>query len=121
MSFRIPVMRPCLPSFAEVQPLLESIDASHIYSNRGPLVQALENEYASYLGMDPSLVVAVGNATQALQGLVAISEPDNWYCPDYTFSATGLAVLNAKKILHLCDVNINSWKISSSELTKVSD
>lgn len=121
MSFRIPVMRPCLPSFTEVQPLLQSIDASHIYSNRGPLVQALENEYASYLGMDPSLVVAVGNATQALQGLVAISEPDNWYCPDYTFSATGLAVLNAKKILHLCDVNINSWKIDSNELTEVSD
>ena len=121
MSFRIPVMRPCLPSFTEVQPLLQSIDASHIYSNRGPLVQALENEYASYLGMDPSLVVAVGNATQALQGLVAISEPDNWYCPDYTFPATGLAVLNAKKNLHLCDVNLNSWKMDSTELAKVFD
>jgi dTDP-4-amino-4,6-dideoxygalactose transaminase len=121
MSFRIPVMRPSLPSFTDVQPLLQSIDASHIYSNRGPLVQALEIEYAIYLGMDPSLVVAVGNATQALQGLVAISEPNNWYCPDYTFSATGLAVLSANKILHLCDVNIDSWKIDSNDLTKVSD
>lgn len=121
MSFRIPVMRPSLPSFIDVQPLLQSIDASHIYSNRGPLVQALEIEYANYLGMDPSLVVAVGNATQALQGLVAISEPGNWFCPDYTFSATGLAVLNAKKVLHLCDVDLNSWKLDSSDLTKVSD
>ncbi len=73
MSFRIPVMRPSLPSFTNVQPLLQSIDASHIYSNRGPLVQALEIEYAIYLGMDPSLVVAVGNATQALQGLVCVN------------------------------------------------
>jgi dTDP-4-amino-4,6-dideoxygalactose transaminase len=121
MSFKIPVMQPSLPSFTDVQPLLQSIDTSHIYSNMGPLVQALENEYASYLGMDPSLVVAVGNATQALQGLLAISEPENWYCPDYTFSATGLAVLNAKKILHLCDVNINSWKIDADDLPKVSD
>jgi dTDP-4-amino-4,6-dideoxygalactose transaminase len=81
----------------------------------------LENEYANYLRMDPSLVVAVGNATQALQGLVAISEPENWYCPDYTFSATGLAVVNAKKILHLCDVGLNSWKIDTCGLSKLSD
>jgi len=116
MSFRIPVMRPSLPSYRDVQPLLQSIDVSHVYSNRGPLIQALENEYANYLGVDSSLVVAVGNATQALQGLVAISAPENWYCPDYTFSATGLAVINAKKSLHLCDVNLDSWKIDTSDL-----
>jgi dTDP-4-amino-4,6-dideoxygalactose transaminase len=121
MSFRIPVMRPSLPNLTDVLPFLQSIDASHVYSNRGPLVQSLENEYAAHFGVDSSLVVAVGNATQALQGLVAISEPQNWYCPDYTFSATGLAVLNAKKILHLCDVDLDSWKLDSKDLTLVSD
>jgi len=120
MSIRIPVMRPSLPSYNEVQPLLQSIDSSHIYSNRGPLTQALEIEYANYLGIDPSLIVAVGNATQALQGLVAISVPDNWYCPDYTFSASGLAVINAKKTLHLCDVDLDSWKIVTSNLRTIS-
>ena len=120
VSFRIPVMRPSLPSYTEVQPLLQSIDASHVYSNRGPLIQALENEYANYLGVEPSLVVAVGNATQALQGLIAISVPENWYCPDYTFSATGLAVINAKKILHLCDVTLDSWKIDTTNFPELS-
>ena len=121
MSFRIPVMRPSLPSYRDVQPLLQTIDATHVYSNRGPLIQALENEYANYLGIDPSLVVAVGNATQALQGLVAISALENWYCPDYTFSATGLAVIHAKKILHLCDVSLDSWKIDTTDLRKLSN
>ena len=120
VSFRIPVMRPSLPSYTEVQPLLQSIDASHVYSNRGPLIQALENEYANYLGVEPSLVVAVGNATQALQGLIAISVPENWYCPDYTFSATGLAVINAKKILHLCDVTLDSWKFDTTNFPELS-
>lgn len=120
MSFRIPLMRPSLPSYLEVQPLLQGIDASHIYSNRGPLIQALENEYGTYLDMDPSRVVAVGNATQALQGLVAISSPNNWYCPDYTFSATGLAVINANKSLHICDVNLETWKLETAHLPKLS-
>ena len=120
MSFRSPVMRPSLPSYDDVQPLLQSIDASHVYSNRGPLIQALENEYANYLGVEPSQIVAVGNATQALQGLIAISVPENWYCPDYTFSATGLAVINAKKFLHLCDVSLDSWKIDTTDLSKIS-
>lgn len=113
-------MRPSLPSYNEVQPLLQGIDASHVYSNRGPLIQALENAYAAYLDTDPSQVVAVGNATQALQGLVAISSPNNWYCPDYTFSATGLAVINANKTLHICDVNLETWKLETVDLPKFS-
>jgi dTDP-4-amino-4,6-dideoxygalactose transaminase len=113
-------MRPSLPNYADVESLLRSIDINHVYSNRGPLIRALESEYAEYLGIQPELVVAVANATQALQGLIVISDAENWYCPDYTFSATGLAVINAKKVLHLCDVNLDSWKIDTTDLPKLS-
>ena len=112
----IPVMRPSLPKFSDVEPLLRSIDVSRIYSNHGPLVTELESEYAKYFGIQPELVVAVGNATLALQGLVEISDVDSWYAPDYTFAATGLAIIKASKNLHLCDVDIVSWKLDPSEL-----
>jgi len=121
MKFDIPVMRPTLPIFSEVEPLLREIDLNHIYSNRGPLVQELESKYAQYLGTQPELVVAVANATQALQGLVAISEISDWCVPDYTFTATGLSVLNANKNLILCDVDRFSWKLDITGFNHSSD
>jgi dTDP-4-amino-4,6-dideoxygalactose transaminase len=121
LTYQIPVMRPSLPSYSAVQQLLQGIDASHIYSNNGPLVKDLEIEYANYLGTDPSLIVAVGNATQALQGLVEISVPEKWYCPDYTFSATGLAIVNSTKSLLLCDVSLDSWQLDTSNLLEISN
>ena len=109
-------MRPSLPKFSDVEPLLRSIDLSRVYTNHGPLVTELESEYAKYFGIQPELVVAVGNATLALQGLVEISDVNSWYAPDYTFAATGLAIIKAAKDLHLCDVDIASWKLDPSEL-----
>ena len=116
MDYIIPVMRPSLPKFSDVEPLLRSIDLSRVYTNHGPLVTELESEYAKYFGIEPDLVVAVGNATLALQGLVEISDVNSWYAPDYTFAATGLAIIKAAKDLHLCDVDIVSWKLDPSEL-----
>ena len=116
MSYQIPVMRPSLPKYADVEPLLRSIDMTRIYSNRGPLIRALESEYAEYLGTKPELVVAVANATLGLQGLLEISRTFDWYVPDYTFAATGLAVIKSNKVLHLCDVGAENWKLQISEL-----
>lgn len=107
----VPVMRPKLATLKQLTPYLKRIDQNHIYSNYGPLVRELENAYASYLKVDPTLVVAVANATLAIQGLVANSKVDDWLVPNYTFTASGLAVLNASKNLHLCDVRLSDWKI----------
>jgi dTDP-4-amino-4,6-dideoxygalactose transaminase len=114
MSFRIPLMRPTLPNYLQVEPLLRQIDISHSYSNGGPLVRELESKYAEYLGTRSEFVVAVSNATLALQGVVQISNIKNWYAPDYTFAATGLAILNAGAKLHLTDVDPYSWKLDPS-------
>lgn len=115
---RIPVMRPRLASFEEVAPLLRRMDQSHIYSNRGPLVLELEEEYSQYLKVEKELVVALSNATQAIQGLISISKNDDWVVPDYTFSATGLAVLNANRRLLLCDVSAIDWKLDTDVIEK---
>ncbi len=114
----IPVMKPKLANFAEVEKYLRRIDQTHIYSNRGPLVLELEDSYSNYLNVDKKLVVALSNATLAIQGLIAISRKRDWIVPDYTFPATGLAVLNANQTLHLCDVNLTDWKIDLSLITE---
>ncbi len=108
---KIPVMKPKLATFEEVAPFLKRIDQSNIYSNHGPLVCELEEAYSKYLNVNKDLIVALANATQAIQGLVSISVNTDWIVPDYTFSATGLAVLNANRNLHICDVKLNDWKI----------
>ncbi len=115
---QIPVMKPKLASFEEIAPLLQRIDQSHIYSNHGPLVRDLEEEYSKYFNVEKKLVVALANATQAIQGLVSISKNKNWIVPDYTFSATGLAVLNANRNLHICDVNLDDWKININLISR---
>lgn len=104
-------MRPKLATFDEIAPFLKKIDLSNVYSNHGPLVLELELAYSKYFNIDRELVVAVANATQAIQGLVSISDQMNWLVPDFTFVATGLAVLNANKNIILCDVNLHDWRI----------
>lgn len=110
-------MKPKLATFEQVAPFLQRIDQSNIYSNHGPLVRELEEEYSKYLQVDKDLVVALSNATLAIQGLVSISKNSDWIVPDYTFSATGLAVLNANRNLHICDVNLVDWKLNVDLIT----
>ena len=104
-------MKPRLATFEEAMPFLKRIDQTNIYSNRGPLVCELEEAYSRFLITDKELVVALANATQAIQGLISISKNKDWIVPDYTFSATGLAVLNSSRNLYISDVNLLDWQI----------
>lgn len=104
-------MKPRLATFEEIAPFLKRIDQNNVYTNHGPLVLELEESYSRYLNVDKELVVAVTNATQAIQGLISILDKKDWIVPDYTFSASGLAVLNANRNIHICDVSLLDWKI----------
>lgn len=112
----IPVFRPLLPSLGQVGKYLKQIDSNQIYSNRGPLVVALESKYASYFNVNSEQVVALNNATLALQGTVAISGIKNWVLPDFTFAASAMAVLNAGGQIILNDVDPNDWQINPANL-----
>jgi dTDP-4-amino-4,6-dideoxygalactose transaminase len=104
-------MKPKLGTYDEMEPYLRRIDLNNIYSNHGPLVFELEETYAKYFGVKSDLVVAIANATQAIQGLVSLSSIENWIVPNYTFPATALAVLNARKNIYICDVSETDWKL----------
>jgi len=114
-NLKIPLMKPQLAKVDEIIPLLRSLDQTNIYSNNGPLVKRLEAMYSEYFKVDRDLVVVVSNATQAIQGLVSISKQEKWLVPDYTYVATGLAVLNANKKIVLCDVSLHDWKIDLNQ------
>ena len=108
----IPVMKPKLAKFEMAEPYLRLIDLNRIFTNYGPLVKQVENRYANYLGVKAENVVALVNATLAIQGCVQLSRVQKWAIPNFTFAATAHAVALAGKDLQLVEVNATDWKIN---------
>ena len=100
-----------MPSYDQVKPFLRTMDKSRTYSNNGPLVQDLERQYANKFKVDAKTVVAVSNATVAIEGFLSISSADEWLIPSYTFSATGLAGMNSGKKITLGDSDEKDWQL----------
>lgn len=107
-------MKPKLPKAEEVYPLLQEIDERRYYSNYGLIVETLESEYAEFLNVDKAQVVALQNATLGILGCVSQSKFHDWYVPNYTFAASGLAVLQAGKRLILTDVDAETFEIDAA-------
>jgi dTDP-4-amino-4,6-dideoxygalactose transaminase len=107
----IPVMKPRLASYDMAESYLRQIDLNRVYTNYGPLVKQVETRYAHFLGVKPENVVALVNATLAIQGCVQISRMQKWAVPNYTFAATAHAVALAGKELQLIEVDESNWKI----------
>lgn len=105
---KIEVMRPLLPPPSSYRMRLRKIQQSGIFSNYGPQVLELESRFASRFGLAPGNVVALANATMALQGLVSIHPGKEWLVPSWTFAATALAVIGARKEAHFGDVDLAS-------------
>lgn len=107
----IPVFRPLLPDLHRLSIYISKIDLSKQYTNRGPLVQSLEERMADHLGVDKSDVVMCANATLGLEGAYETSELDgSWYCPAWTFAATPSSLNRARKEFVFCDVD-SFWRI----------
>jgi dTDP-4-amino-4,6-dideoxygalactose transaminase len=104
-------MRPLLPSYEQIGELVRVIDDSRVYSNLGPVLEQYREELASYLKVPKNQICLIANATLAIQGLVTILSPQKWVVPDWTFSATGLAVLGSGKKLILSDIQETDWEM----------
>lgn len=107
-----PVFRPKLPSYKDVSPILRRIDRTRVYSNSGPVAMLYKEELGNYLSIEPEKIVLTSSATTGLQGLIAISEHTRWECPDFSFAAPALSVLNAGKTLSLVDVSQFDWMVN---------
>src|ERR1700675_4109710 len=103
----IPVMRPQLPTAERLLPYLEKIDATHIYSNYGPLVCTLEERLADHFRLPPKALTTVANATLGLTlALIAQAPPPGTLCaiPAWTFVATAHAATMAGLVPYFIDV-----------------
>ena len=110
----IPVMLPRLPRYEDVSNLLRKMDESQVYTNMGPISVEFKEELSDYLNVPSGNICLLANATLAIQGLLEISIAAEWVVPDWTFAATGLAVIGARKNIVLADVNIDDWELDIS-------
>jgi dTDP-4-amino-4,6-dideoxygalactose transaminase len=108
----IPVLVPNLPTAAELIPYLHRIDASHWYSNYGPLWHEFRDRLTAYIetrtGVDGVQVAFTGNGTSAIElALRCRRLPERRYCmmPSFTFIASAHAVCNAGLEPFLVDVD----------------
>lgn len=111
INYDIPILRPKLPETKNLIPYLRRIDDSKIYSNRGPLVRDLEERLANYFQVRKEQIVLLSNATLAIQGLATLLPVQRIQVPDYTFAASGQAVLASGKHLDLVDVGLDDWQL----------
>ncbi|WP_419809241.1 DegT/DnrJ/EryC1/StrS family aminotransferase [Sphingomonas sp.] len=90
---------------------LARVEASGIYSNNGPEVQAFEAEATATLYNGTGACLAVGNATLGLMIALKDAAPDGGYAimPALTFAATAQAALWAGLTPLIVDVDPDDW------------
>jgi dTDP-4-amino-4,6-dideoxygalactose transaminase len=115
----MPVLRPRLPSSADILPYLRSIDERRWYSNRGPLVTRLEERLSRHLGLENGGVVTTANATVGITAaLLALRAPAGSLClmPSWTFAATPHAARAAGMKPWFHDVDSRTWALHPDEV-----
>src|SRR5579884_1652300 len=115
----IPVLRPRLPSAAEILAYLQEIDRRQWYSNHGPLVSQLEERLSAHLRMPETGVVTVANATAGITAaLLAREVEEGSYCivPSWTFVATPHAIRGAGLVPYFRDVDRDTWALNPAGL-----
>jgi dTDP-4-amino-4,6-dideoxygalactose transaminase len=115
------VLRPQLPSTADLLPYLAEIDQRRWYSNSGPLVVKLEEQLSRHLGFSSPSVITTANATLGLTvALMARRVPAGSIClvPSWTFTATPHAARAAGLIPWFIDVDRRTWALNPDHVTE---
>jgi dTDP-4-amino-4,6-dideoxygalactose transaminase/folate-dependent phosphoribosylglycinamide formyltransferase PurN len=121
MNDLMPVLRPRLPSSAEILPYLQLIDERRWYSNGGPLVTQLELQLSRHFGLESGGAVTTANGTAGLTAaLLALRVPAGSFClmPSWTFCATPHAARAAGMIPWFHDVASRTWALDPDEVLR---
>jgi dTDP-4-amino-4,6-dideoxygalactose transaminase len=94
---KVKILIPKLPSLSELQPYIERIDNSKIYSNYGPLVCEFESRLAQHFNISLDNISTCSNATDAIEGAIKTSGglDKKWEVPSWTFTATAAALVSS--------------------------
>jgi dTDP-4-amino-4,6-dideoxygalactose transaminase len=115
----LPVLKPRLPSAAELLPYLRAIDARRWYTNWGPLATRLEEQLSRHFRFRECSVITTANATAGLTAaLLARGVPAGSLClmPSWTFVATPHAARAAGLTPWFHDVDANTWALNPGEV-----
>ena len=118
----IPVYAARLPRAAALLAYLQRMDATGVYSNRGPLVREFEARLHAALGLADASIVTTASGTAALQAAIlaaagrATAARPLALVPGYTFAATAHAAQACGYDPVFADVDPGSWGLSASAL-----
>ena len=112
MTVGIPLLRPYFDS-EELEEIQKVLDSGWV--SQGPKVKEFEDRIAEYLGI--KYAIAVTNCTSALHLAllgIGVKEGDEVLVADYTFPATGHAVLYCRAKPIFVDINSQTYNIDSA-------
>jgi len=120
----IPVMRPQLPAADKLMPYLQRIDQARTYSNWGPLVTEFAERLGEAFGGGEASVICTNSGMSALIGGIlataggATARRPLAIVPDFTFTATALAVqmCGYEPVLASCDAD--TWSFNPFDLLR---
>lgn len=120
---RVKLHLPSMPTLHELQPLLQEIEQSAVYTNQGPLCRRLERSLAKRVaGEEGAYAVALSNATLALELALKILCRDSRHgtclVPAWTFAATAHAVVRAGLTPIFIDVDASTWMLQPAAVLK---
>jgi dTDP-4-amino-4,6-dideoxygalactose transaminase len=106
---KVKILIPKLPSFLILQPYIERIDNSNIYTNYGPLVSEFESRLAQHFGVSLENISTCSNATDAIEGAIVTSGgiKGKWEVPSWTFTATAAALFSSGVDFSFRDIDEN--------------
>lgn len=112
----LPVMRPRLPTYDQLEPYLRRIDHNRTYTNRGPLVAEFEARLDRQFGL-AGAAVSANSGTSALiaaiygvAGRASAARPLA-IMPSFTFVATALAAEMCGYEPYVVDVEPATWML----------
>lgn len=116
---QIALLKPSLPTVDALLPYLHRIDATHWYSNYGPLWRQFRDQLTTRLGDSTSTsgvqVAFTANGTSAIElALRCRALPARRFClmPSYTFIASAHAACNANLEPFLVDIDPHSLTLT---------
>ena len=114
MTSKIPLLKPYFDS-EEIEEIQKVLDSGWV--SQGPKVKEFEDRIAEYLGV--KYAIAVTNCTSALHLAllsIGVKEGDEVLVADYTFPATGHAVLYCRAKPIFVDIDLKTYNINPESI-----
>ncbi|MDQ7234471.1 aminotransferase class I/II-fold pyridoxal phosphate-dependent enzyme [Bacillus pacificus] len=115
----IPFLRASTVPVIEYLDELKEIDASHIYTNYGPINQRFEQTIMSGFFQNRGAVTTVANATLGLMTAIQLKKRKKGkyaLMPSFTFPATPLAAIWCGLEPYFIDIGIDDWYMDKTVL-----